>query len=248
MSNKTAAKGGAARRLTLWNIIAINRPTRQQGIFQVADEQLDRQLVKAVREGDMAAAAAALKAGARTDSVDSMNRTALFHAAYRNDAELVKMLLNRGAKPDIADNDGETPLIAALEHKFFDVADLILAAGADIDLREGRQGQTPIHWAYNMDMREGTSARTLWLVGRGADVNAPNANSRSILDRAWDDELSAPFGLVIAQRIGDFWRGRDAKKEQERLAALDAEVGAAVYGGVSGTVTARPLKLKGPSP
>jgi ankyrin repeat protein len=201
--------------------------------------------MSAAQRGEAPCAKAALKEGACPDkAADSMNRTALYHAACRGYRSVVKVLLAAGADPDLADDDGETPLITVLKNNDFRTAEMLLAAGADINLVSGRQGQSPVHWAYNMDMRDHRSERVLWLVERGANPLQKNGKGRDIFERAMDDEARDPFGVDIGSRITDYLLSHNEQLLQQKASALADEITGAVHAGLPGRIMVRPLKLK----
>ncbi|KAF7457397.1 serine/threonine-protein phosphatase 6 regulatory ankyrin repeat subunit A [Cryptosporidium felis] len=65
------------------------------------------------------------------NEVDSMGRTALFHAVLMEDDRLVESLLQAGADPNIGDFSGITPLFLASKKNLVVVVKLLLSNGAD---------------------------------------------------------------------------------------------------------------------
>lgn len=91
----------------------------------------------AVSLGNIVAAEALLKAGARIDDQNSLGETLLISATHRRDVQMVKLLLANGADPDRTDNSGRSArdYITAMDNKRL-IAEL---AAAD-ESGKGRQG------------------------------------------------------------------------------------------------------------
>ena len=97
--------------------------------------------------GDTAAIAAAVRAGAKVDSLDAQaNRRALNFAALGNHVAAVRALLAHGASINLANRTGFTPLHHAAEAGAADVLSALLAAGADPSIASA-QGALPIDTA-----------------------------------------------------------------------------------------------------
>ena len=119
-------------------------------------------------------------------------RTPLHHAAAKNQAEVVRLLLAFGADPNATDLTGATPLVtAAQENADGGVAALLIDAGARIDfiaafslkrydlaeamLREnpariGSDGEDTIALHVAVSKRNADAVR--WLIDHKVDVNA----------------------------------------------------------------------------
>ncbi|KAH8742077.1 hypothetical protein FG386_003404 [Cryptosporidium ryanae] len=65
------------------------------------------------------------------NEVDSMGRTALYHAVLMEDENLVASLLNAGADPNIPDFSGITPLLLASKNNILVIVKLLLKKGAN---------------------------------------------------------------------------------------------------------------------
>jgi hypothetical protein len=102
-----------------------------------------RPLRAAADKGHVAAIAALLKAGARVDGCDGVERTPLMFAALHGRIAAVDALVAAGADVQHADRDGDTALLWASRSGHLDVARVLLEAGARTDVRN-KDGQQPI--------------------------------------------------------------------------------------------------------
>ena len=100
---------------------------------QTADPQ--ERLWEAAKQGDTAAVVAALKDGARVDSLDTRRtpngRRALNWAALYNRPAVIRILVAQGATVNMANLTGFTPLHHAAENGSVDAARVLLELGAD---------------------------------------------------------------------------------------------------------------------
>ena len=117
----------------------------------------------------------------RISQPQSRREPVLMAAANRGDVGAVRALLDGGAAPDVTDDAGETPLICAAADsrhggQCLSVIDALLTHGAHIDARNG-QKMSPLMFAAC----EGTPAAVSLLIARGADVNARDADGRSMI-------------------------------------------------------------------
>ncbi|OII74816.1 ankyrin repeat-containing protein [Cryptosporidium ubiquitum] len=72
------------------------------------------------------------------NEVDSMGRTALFHAVLMEDDRMVESLLMAGAEPNIADFSGVTPLLLASKKNLVVIVKQLLRRGADQTILDPR--------------------------------------------------------------------------------------------------------------
>lgn len=208
--------------------------------------KFDEMLLRAVTDGNVSRAEELLAEKADANAADVNGRTALYHAAWRGDLDMAKLLADYDAQANVVGDDGESPLVAALENRRYEVAEwLVKEAKADVNLKAGDKGMTPLHWAYNMDLRENTTDRALWLVKHGADPMIPDAQERNIYQRG-EADTRWPAGKKVSDSIAFHFSeiARIAKEEKE--AAQQAEISSAVYGGASQAVTVKPIRLKMP--
>jgi hypothetical protein len=85
----------------------------------------------------LAMVTALLKAGADVNSRDEYGGTALARASYRDNQDLVKLLLAQpGIKLDQTNVDGETALMMAAENGHAEIVDMLLKAGADVRIAD----------------------------------------------------------------------------------------------------------------
>lgn len=102
------------------------------------------------------------------DIPDSLGRTTLSAAAWRGDAESVRILLAYGASPNICTPTEISPLHRAIEGRSFECVRLLIEHGADVN-HENKRGRLPLHYSC----RIGDEGEMCWLLLQsGADVNA----------------------------------------------------------------------------
>ena len=86
-----------------------------------------------------------------------------------------KKALDGGANPNAVDESGVPALHHAVKKKTLELAELLLARGADLDGREPDHGYTALHVVCKSKsgvMSKTEIAGALWLIEKGADVNA----------------------------------------------------------------------------
>lgn len=104
-------------------------------------------LLGAAEDGDAAAVARLLAAGAGADArLAPVGETPLMRAAARGHEEAARVLLDAGADPSARRADGFTPLILAVFFGHEGVARLLVERGADVRARTGL-GTTAASWA-----------------------------------------------------------------------------------------------------
>jgi uncharacterized protein len=201
--------------------------------------------VDAARDGDMAGVRFHLAQRVDPDMADSINRSALFHAAYAGHEDIVKLLLDRHADANMEDDQGETPFIAALEGCHFGIAALLLENGADINMISGRQQQTTLHWALNMDLREEKGGRVLWLLEKGAETIRRNLSRLTVLEAAQARAHESPFARDLLEQMREFIRTNDpAYIREQEMKKLQAEMCEALRDGLPEDTAMKPLRLK----
>jgi uncharacterized protein len=201
--------------------------------------------VDAARDGDIAAVRFHLSQRVDPDTADSMNRSALFHAAYAGHEDIVKLLLERHADANLEDDEGETPFLAALEGKHFAIAALLLENGADINTISGRQQQTPLHWAFNMDLREEKTDRILWLLEKGAGTTRTNLSGQNIMNVARQRAGQFPFAGEMLEQMQEYIRTHDpAFIRAQEMKQAQEEMCAALRDGLPEAVEMKPIRLK----
>jgi uncharacterized protein len=127
----------------------------------------DLGVVDAARGGDAAAVRAGLARGANVNAAEADGTTALHWAAYRNDGEIVELLIRAGADPRTANRYGVRPLSLACLNGATPIIKMLLEAGADPNTAL-TEGETALMTAA----RAGIVDAVELLLARGADVNA----------------------------------------------------------------------------
>ncbi|QES51895.1 hypothetical protein DEJ50_32655 [Streptomyces venezuelae] len=130
------------------------------------------QLTRAAENGDAAAVASLLSAGAEVDARNSARRTALELAVSAGQAEIVRLLLAAGADPCRPAGDYEelTPLLLAAMLPHAEVVKALLAAGASLGA-QGLVEYVPLAVAATSG-KQGYPHIVVLFLEHGADINA----------------------------------------------------------------------------
>lgn len=127
-------------------------------------------LMQAAREGDAAAVAGLLAAGAEVDAVNADGNTALWLACFAEQPEALDALLAAGADVNHANDNGATCLMYASSAGKAEVVRRLLRAGADITLRS-LDDYTALDMASTLDcLRLLREAERRALASRPADL------------------------------------------------------------------------------
>jgi ankyrin repeat protein len=142
----------------------------------------DRALDIAIRQGDLAAARAAIDAGDAVDiRVPPFLMTPLAVAAIRGDLPMVRLLLDAGADPNTPGNRGMNALSAAARscRAGPGVIAALIEAGANLEDRSGAD-LTPLMSA----IQEERTDIALQLIAAGADIDTRNQYGDGVLNYA----------------------------------------------------------------
>jgi ankyrin repeat protein len=150
----------------LWSGIGIGAPT-------------GKQLLDALRDGNLAAVRQLVKSGAPVNAVDDFDSSALMYAALYADVTTVQLLLEKGADPNHADKAGATALMWAIPDEA--KCRVLIARGARVNAVSEATGRTPVLIAAG---RPGASGIVRMLLDKGADPKARDKNNETTLLRA----------------------------------------------------------------
>lgn len=155
--------------------VAIEVPKNVLSVAQIEKEILEanRALLKAVDDGDLTAATAALNAGADINARNKYGRTPLIGF---NDVVMVDFLIKNGAHVNVRDNDSFTPLLFYAKYDKADIVSLLIHKGADVNVRD-KDGKTALMYTDNLAIAE-------LLIKNGADVNARDNDGCTALVRS----------------------------------------------------------------
>jgi len=128
----------------------------------------DTRIADAAERGDREAVRALLKQKVDVNAAQGDGSTALHWAAYKDDADMAKLLLASGANVKAATRiGGLTPLFMASKNGNASIIEALLTAGADAN-SVNEHGTTPLMLAA----ASGSANAVKALVQHGADVNA----------------------------------------------------------------------------
>jgi ankyrin repeat protein len=128
----------------------------------------DTRLSDAAMQGNQDAVRSLLKQKFDVNAPQGDGTSALHWAAYRDDLEMVKLLLAAGANPQATTREGAiTPLLMACQNGNVTIIEALLKAGADVNAVKSN-GTTPLMMAA----ASGSASAVETLLAHGANVNA----------------------------------------------------------------------------
>ena len=139
------------------------------------------QIIKAVRESNIAEVSHLLEIGVDIDTLDpkDSNKTSCHIAAELGDMEMLKFLISRKCNIEAQDIAGLTPLFYAIKADNLEVVQFLISAGANKEHKE-IVGRTPIYTAAF-----GSSLKMVkFLSDLGCDINAASKLNRTALSKA----------------------------------------------------------------
>lgn len=157
----------------------------------------DEHLLRALVDGDIAAANALLDRGAsihaRVGEGEHAGKTVLMLAAQSGDPVLVDRLLRAGAEPDQDNGRGGTALMFAATQGHTGVVAVLLEAGADLD-RQASNGWTAVMLATAKRHRDVIEV----LAAAGADLDRADVYGWTPLMRAAEHGDTGTHDLLLA--------------------------------------------------
>src|SRR5579862_7368026 len=135
---------------------------------RVADPDGTTPLDWAVRQNDLKAAGALIKAGADVKAANRYGVTPIALAAMNGSAAMIRKLLDAGVDPNSANPGGETALMTAARTGKVDAVTLLLDRGAKVNAKDDVHGQTALMWAVLENHADVVEV----LLARGAEINA----------------------------------------------------------------------------
>jgi len=128
----------------------------------------DNRLADAAMQGDKAALQSLLKQKVDVNAAQGDGMTALHWAAFRDDTEMVQLLIQAGADVKATTRIGAmTPLVMACNNGSAAMVNLLLKAGADFNAANTVNGSTPLMIAAAAGNPEAVKV----LLDHGAEVN-----------------------------------------------------------------------------
>jgi len=211
---------------------------------------LSTRLIDAVKvDNDIAAARRALKAGVDPNTKGGMDRVMLFYAADKGNKEMVELLLSYKADPNPLDEEGFGALHQAIAGGYFEIADMLIAAGANVNAQDkyAMLGLTPLHIAFNADLREERLDRVIYMLEKGADDTLTDTPGRSVMATGRERAGQFPFAGEIMTHMKEWQQNKADAVERaaaaEKAAAENA-IRDAVHGGLVEDVTVPRLTIR----
>lgn len=170
-------------------------------------------LMSAARQGDAAAVARLISAGADVNASNTGGATALMFAALSGDPKVTSLLVRAGARTDSKAKLGWTALALAAVKGYTDVAEVLLGAGANQGVRDA-YGWTPLMRAVD---RRRTDFVRLLLESPGADLAVRQEDGATALHIA-----AATGDLEIVRLLVEHGADRSAENRHGNTAAETA--------------------------
>src|SRR5689334_11195681 len=138
----------------------------------VAAYGAETRLPEAAMKGDQATVQSLLKQKVDVNEAQGDGNTALHWAAYRDDAEMARVLIQAGAHANVKTRlGGVTPLQLAATNGNAAIVELLVKAGAEVNAPNSN-GTTPLMFAA----ASGKTEAIRILLDNGANVNARDSN------------------------------------------------------------------------
>jgi ankyrin repeat protein len=181
----------------------------------------------AARRGDVAAAVAAIKAGAALEAATRVGAYTPLHVASKEGhAAVVKALLDAGSNPHAVTSNKTTALHLAAAAGSIDAVAALVDRGADVNAREGAWGQTPLIFAASANRVEAIRL----LLRRGAIVDLSTRTldlpTQDAVDRAAErrrDEVLEQFRALVPAGERAAWRPTPSQVQAAMRAAREVQ-------------------------
>ncbi|MHC4661912.1 MAG: ankyrin repeat domain-containing protein [Planctomycetota bacterium] len=165
--------GEDAARLLAENWKNVNKPAKNGYLGRAA-------LHVAAEKGYLKAARLLIYNGASPDGRMHFERTPLHVAAEYNQRGIAALLIEHGADIEAKDHEGMTPLYYTGRKDCRETAELLVEKGARLDVKGRYLLSSPLHEICKW----GSEETAIYLIGKGADVNAKNKSRMTPLHYA----------------------------------------------------------------
>ena len=199
----------------------------QGGAAQSTLSAVDRQLIEAVKEGNVAAVRALLESGADVNAQLAGDWTTLMHAARAGHVEVVRLLIEKGANVNAQYPHNWTALMHAANYGHVEVVRVLLASGADVNTQNADGSK-----ALMIAAKNGHAEVVRALLAGGADVNSQTANGSTALMYAAQNERIEVVKVLLDS---------NADVNEQNAHGWTALMNAAFYGHVDFTGVIREL-------
>jgi ankyrin repeat protein len=181
----------------------------------------------AARRGDVAAAVAAIKAGAALEATTRVGAYTPLHVASKEGhAEVVKALLSAGSNARAVTANQTTALHLAAASGSVDAMAALVDRGADVNAREGASHQTPLIFAAANDRVE--AIKLLLRRGAGVDLATRTIDlpTQDAVDRAAErrrDQVLEEFRKSVPEAERAAWRPTPRQVQAAMRAAREVQ-------------------------
>jgi ankyrin repeat protein len=149
---------------------------------RTAQEEMNKLLFQAAREGRKSAAGLLIHHGANPDSTDDGGKSPWYIAAEEDHGHMINELIARQAERQAETSDAirnikQATLFQAVRNGTQKVVELLIAAGADKNGKDSSDDKTPLHVAMESNQIKVVE----WLIAEGADIMARDSAGQTIL-------------------------------------------------------------------
>ncbi|WP_447933209.1 ankyrin repeat domain-containing protein [Wolbachia endosymbiont of Dactylopius coccus] len=152
----------------------------QRGRTNIAEAlkqaRLNKELLTAVREGDLSKVRESINQGASMKAKNKFGRPPLVISAQKCHLDVMKFLLDKNADIEAKDDDGATSLHWAASIGFLDMVKYLIEKGANINSK-----MTYLGTALHLVVQEGNLYIVKFLLDRGADIESQDYSNRTPL-------------------------------------------------------------------
>lgn len=185
---------------------------KRMQLIQEKQEQLNRKLFDAVKEGKLDDVKRYIKEGAHIHAQDKLKETPLFWAAYNDYLEIAQLLITHGANVNTRDKEKGTPLHWAAFKGNIEIVQLLIAHGAHTTVQD-ENNEMPLHDAA----KNGHFEIAQLFIAHGVNVNIQGQYGYTPLHHAAENSHYKMAKLLIAHGA-DINRQNNAGKTPWKIA------------------------------
>lgn len=140
---------------------------------------VNKSLIDAVKNNDIEKIKELISIGVDLNIQDNVGRTAIYHAVWEKNKNIIKILIDAGSNVDQQDLNRSNPLMKACcnQNDDTEIVEMLINAKANLDIIGHNNLETALHWADTM----GNGKIVNVLVKAGANLNLKYNKGHTIL-------------------------------------------------------------------